>query len=230
MDKPPTASGASITICPNGPYVVSGGVPLSEQFIVVNAAGDSIDYQQGRLYSSQATVQLCRCGQSSTKPFCDGTHASVGFDGTTTCSQVPYLQQAETIAGPVLSITDAKALCSNARFCNTHGGIWALVKQSDEPNARQLVVFQASHCPSGRLIAWERATAQSIEPDDQPSIALIIDTKDGVDGPIWVRGGLPIHSEMGHAYEVRQQCTLCRCGRSANKLFCDGAHTPTHSP
>ncbi|MCP9915291.1 CDGSH iron-sulfur domain-containing protein [Cyanobium sp. ATX 6F1] len=204
-------------------------MPLSEQSIVVNAAGDSIDYQQGRLYPSQATFELCRCGQSSTKPFCDGTHATVSFDGTTTCSHAPYLEQAETIAGPVLSITDAKALCSNARFCDPHGGIWALVKQSDEPDAHQLVVFQASHCPSGRLIAWERATGQSIESAHPPSIALIVDTKEGVNGPIWVRGGIPIHSEMGLAYEVRQQCTLCRCGRSANKPFCDGAHTPTHS-
>ena len=37
-------------------------------------------------------------------------------------------------------------------------------------------------------------------------------------------GGIPIHGADGQAYEVRNRVTLCRCGRSANKPYCDGAH------
>jgi CDGSH-type Zn-finger protein len=33
----------------------------------------------GAAYETRNRVTLCRCGQSSNKPFCDGTHASVGF-------------------------------------------------------------------------------------------------------------------------------------------------------
>ena len=43
-------------------------------------------------------------------------------------------------------------------------------------------------------------------------------------GPIWVRGGIPVASADGKTYEVRNRLTLCRCGRSANKPFCDGSH------
>ncbi|MEO5901562.1 MAG: CDGSH iron-sulfur domain-containing protein [Ilumatobacteraceae bacterium] len=45
-------------------------------------------------------------------------------------------------------------------------------------------------------------------------------------GPIWVRGGIPISSSDGRAYEVRNRVTLCRCGASTNKPFCDASHAP----
>jgi hypothetical protein len=42
-------------------------------------------------------------------------------------------------------------------------------------------------------------------------------------GPLWVRGGIaPIGSD-GQAYEIRHRITLCRCGKSENKPFCNGA-------
>jgi CDGSH-type Zn-finger protein len=53
---------------------------------------------------------------------------------------------------------------------------------------------------------------------------LIEDTAKQVSGPIWVRGGIPVLSADGTTYEIRNRLTLCRCGRSANKPFCDGAH------
>jgi hypothetical protein len=124
----------------------------------------------------------------------------------------------------VLAITDARPLCANARFCDRLGGIWSLVTRTDDPEVCREVEFQARHCPSGRLIAWDRASGRSLEPHDPPSIGLLIDTARGVDGPLWVRGGIPVISAQGVAYAVRQQCTLCRCGRSANKPFCDGSH------
>ncbi|UCF09264.1 MAG: CDGSH iron-sulfur domain-containing protein, partial [Thermoplasmata archaeon] len=43
-------------------------------------------------------------------------------------------------------------------------------------------------------------------------------------GPIWVRGRIPIESADGHIYEIRNRVTLCRCGWSSNKPFCDSSH------
>jgi CDGSH-type Zn-finger protein len=43
-------------------------------------------------------------------------------------------------------------------------------------------------------------------------------------GPLWISGGVPIISCDGTEYEVRNRVTLCRCGRSGNKPFCDGTH------
>jgi CDGSH-type Zn-finger protein len=215
---------AKIQITRDGPYLVSGGLPLSEQHIVTNAEGESLEYREGRKYPAQAQYALCRCGHSSNKPFCDGTHAKVQFDGAETASQKPYLEQAKAIEGPTMVLTDAENLCAFARFCDPKGRIWNLIKQTDNPETRQLVEFEAGHCPSGRLVVWDRETGKSVEPKFKPSLGLIEDTSKQVRGPIWVRGGIPVISADGKTYEVRNQLTLCRCGRSDNKPFCNGSH------
>ena len=83
---------------------MTGGLPLSEQWIVTNAEGDSLDYREGKKHPAPPQYALCRCGQSGNKPFCDGTHQKVKFDGTETASHEPYLKQAETIDGPTLRL------------------------------------------------------------------------------------------------------------------------------
>jgi CDGSH-type Zn-finger protein len=215
---------AKIQVTKDGPYLVSGDLPLSEQLIVTNAEGESLDYREGRKYPAQKQYALCRCGQSSNKPFCDGTHAKIQFEGTETASHRPYLEQAESIEGPTMVLTDQENLCAFARFCDPKGRIWNLVKQTDDLEARRLTEFEAAHCPAGRLVVWDRATGKPIEPAFEPSIGLIEDTEKRVSGPIWARGGIPVISAVGKTYEIRNRMTLCRCGRSDNKPFCDGAH------
>jgi CDGSH-type Zn-finger protein len=99
---------ARIDVTKDGPYAVSGGVPLSEQLIVTNDQGESLEYADGKKYPAQERYTLCRCGQSGHKPFCDDAHAKVKFDGTETAGRQPYSEQAETIEGPARSLTDAK--------------------------------------------------------------------------------------------------------------------------
>ena len=215
---------AKIEITKDGPYLVSGSLPLSEQWIVTNAEGESLDYREGTKYPAQAQYALCRCGESANKPFCDGTHKKVQFDGTETASREPYLEQAETIEGPTMVLTDQENLCAFARFCDPKGTIWNLVTQTDNPEARRLVEFEAGHCPAGRLVTWDRETGKPIEPKFEPSLGLIEDTAKKVSGPIYVRGGIPVVSADGKTYEIRNRVTLCRCGRSDNKPFCNGSH------
>jgi CDGSH-type Zn-finger protein len=217
-------SSPKIEVVKDGPYRVSGGLPLSEQRIVTNAEGESLDYQEGENYTTPPEYALCRCGQTSDKPFCDGTHAKIRFNGAETASRKPYLEQAETIEGPTMLLTDAENLCAFARFCDPKGRVWNLVQQTDNPEAPPLVEHEAGHCPGGRLVAWDRKTGQPLEPKFVASLGLIEDTAKEISGPIWVRGGIPVVSADGEAYEVRNRITLCRCGRSANKPFCDGSH------
>ena len=47
-------------------------------------------------------------------------------------------------------------------------------------------------------------------------------------GPIWVKGGIRIEGADGKSYEIRNRVTLCRCGQSSNKPFCDGTHASMH--
>ena len=213
-----------IEVLKNGPYLVSGDLPLSEQWIVTNKEGESLDYREGKKYPAQPQYALCRCGGSGNKPFCDGTHKKLAFDGTETASREPYLKQADTMEGPTVRLTDAESLCAFARFCDPKGRIWNLVEQTDDPEARKIVEYEAGHCPAGRLVAWDKKSGKAIEPEFAPSLGLIEDTEKQVSGPIWARGGIPVVAADGKTYEVRNRVTLCRCGRSGNKPFCDGSH------
>ncbi len=213
-----------IVVSKDGPYLVSGGLPLREKLIVTNEEGESIEYKDGKSYQTPAQYALCRCGHSGNKPFCDGTHKKVQFDGAETASRQSYAEQATAIEGPTMVLTDVENLCAFARFCDPKGQVWNLVQQPDNPEIRRLVEHEAGHCPSGRLIVWDKKTNKPIEPKFEPSVGLIEDTAKQVRGPIWARGGIPVVSSDGETYEVRNRVTLCRCGRSNNKPFCDGSH------
>jgi CDGSH-type Zn-finger protein len=217
------AISATVQIVKNGPYKISGNLPLSRQVIGTNSGGESIKWTQGPAITTQAQYSLCRCGHSASKPFCDGSHAKVGFDGTETASRESYQDQAKVMRGPRMSLTDAESLCGFARFCDAHGQIWNLVNQTDDPAASKHFVREAGDCPSGRLVAWD-ASGQAIEPTFEPSIGLIEDPAKQCSGPLWVRGGVQVIAADGFKYEVRNRVTLCRCGASQNKPFCDGTH------
>jgi CDGSH-type Zn-finger protein len=213
-----------ITVTTDGPYVVEGGVPLGKQIIETDSEGGSVEWREGDKYRAQTSYELCRCGQSHDKPFCDGSHEEVGFDGTETASRAPYLEQTQVYDGPEMELTDAEPLCAYARFCDPHGQVWNLIEQTDKEEARELVRHEAGHCPAGRLVAWDKQTKSAFEPQFEPSIGLVEDPQMGVAGPIWVRGGIQVESADGTPYEVRNRLTLCRCGASNNKPFCDGTH------
>jgi CDGSH-type Zn-finger protein len=216
-----------ITVTENGPYLVEGGVPIAHQHIVTNDEGESLEWREGAAVPAPAKYALCRCGSSRTKPFCDGTHKRMGFDGTETATHEPFAKQAGVIDGPEMVLEDAEGLCAFARFCDPHGQVWNLVQKS-EPRALKLVEHEAGHCPGGRLVAKHRATGKAVEPHFEPSIGLIQDTAEGTSGPIWVRGGIPVTGADGRPYEVRNRVALCRCGASSNKPFCDGSHASIH--
>lgn len=212
-----------IQISKNGPYIVTGGVPLARQRLVCDAEGEAVEWREGRSYPVGETYALCRCGATGTPPFCDGSHRGIHFDGTETASRVPYLERAEWTEGDGIRLSDATGLCSHARFCIRGEGIWDLVERSSDPAARKMALEMAANCHSGRLVIRDSQSGEPIEPAFKPSIG-VVEEPEGRSGPLWVRGGIPVISADGTAYEVRNRMTLCRCGRSANKPFCDGSH------
>lgn len=216
-----------ITITENGPYEVRGSIPINHQSIVPDDRGQSSAWSDDGPVEAGSTYRLCRCGQSRNKPFCDDSHLTNGFDGTETASHDLYLEQAETTRGPRLTLTDAEDFCSSARFCQPGGGIWTLATSGGDDEVAH-AVREAGHCPSGRLVVWDASTGVAIEPHFEPSIGLVNDPVKGVAGPLSVRGGIPVVSASGVAYEVRNRVTLCRCGGSSNKPFCDGSHIDIH--
>jgi CDGSH-type Zn-finger protein len=63
----------TILVKQNGPYRVTAE---PGELIITDHDGNPIPLPQGK-----PTISLCRCGASTTKPFCDGTHSKIGFKG-----------------------------------------------------------------------------------------------------------------------------------------------------
>ena len=216
---------ARVVVSKNGPYLVTGNIPLAEQIIETGSEGGSESWKQGKSYETQEACALCRCGQSNNKPFCDGTHSRIGFDGTETASREPYQEQATVQDGPSeLALMDAESLCAFGRFCDPHGQVWSQIDHTDEPHVRERFLRQVGNCPAGRLVAWDKEAGKPLEPMLPLSIGLVEDPAQECSGPIWLRGGVELVSADGFAYETRNRVTLCRCGESKNKPFCDGTH------
>lgn len=216
--------GMKITVTKNGPYLISGGIPLALYVITNNEDGYSWEWKEGKSFDVKSNYALCRCGHSKNKPFCDGSHVHTHFNGKETATRAPYKQQAEIFDGPTLTLSDAEKLCAFARFCDPEGKIWALIEKTDKPKTRELVIREAMHCPSGRLVLHDKKTGKEIEHKLPPSIGVVEDPVLKCSGPLWVRGGISIESNDGTRYENRNRVTLCRCGASSNKPFCDDSH------
>jgi len=215
-----------IKILKNGPYEVTGGLPLDKAIVVSGKDGMPVKWKKGAALKPGKEYHLCRCGHSADKPYCDGTHVKVEFNGTETAGRKKYLEIAEPTIGPGLLLTDAESFCSVSLFCHRDGDAWTDTERSADRKARKTAIEEACNCPSGRLTAWDSGTGKAIEPGFKPSISLIEDPFRKASGPLWVKGGVKVKSSKGGTYETRNRVTLCRCGRSANKPFCDGGHLP----
>ncbi|WP_266183222.1 CDGSH iron-sulfur domain-containing protein [Dyella humicola] len=224
----PASANIQVTVSKNGPYLVVGDIALAKQTVVADADGGSEAWKEGPPIDHPPTYALCRCGRSQSKPFCDGSHKKVGFDGTETADRRPYLDQARVVNGPVDDLADAETLCAFARFCDPNGNVWSQVVETDNAQARAQFIRQVNQCPSGRLVAWDRATGRPVESALPISIGLLEDPVEACSGPLWLRGGIPVVAADGFQYEVRNRVTLCRCGESKNKPFCDGSHAAIH--
>jgi len=86
---------SKIKIKKNGPYLIFGNLPLAKEIIVLDREGDPIRWDKAGEYPIQESYALCRCGQSKNKPYCDGTHVKIEFDGTETATKKKYLEQAK---------------------------------------------------------------------------------------------------------------------------------------
>ncbi len=213
-----------IVVSENGPYLVSAGIPLKQEAIILDTEGYSERWSEGKKYEKECEYHLCRCGKSKDRPFCDGSHDRCGFVGTETAEDESYLNSPDITDGPELELSDVGALCSSARFCDRKKGTWVLTEKSDNEESKKLAIEQACNCPSGRLVIKDKNTGEIIEPVLEKGISVVDDPGARVGGPLYVKGGIPIESADGKDYQVRNRVTLCRCGKSKNKPFCDGSH------
>ena len=194
---------AEITPSPNG--------PLHAQHIkaLKNDRGETIDASE--------SIYLCRCGGSKNKPYCDGTHEANHFSDRRRHAGRSGVSQ---FAGKEITIVDDVSLCAHAGECaegapetffTTEAG-----RRVSHPDASptEQVIATIRRCPSGSLLYKLRG--QRVD-------AYATDTGVRVekDGPLHVHRA-KLAGEARPATE--DHYTLCRCGSSLNKPFCDGMH------
>ena len=205
----------TITVAPNGPYLVAGNLPLYRRRDVQSELGEPMTWATQSTLDTKDRYALCRCGQSGNKPFCDGTHARVGFEADDVATGT-YDDRADVVGGDVNVRYDQK-ICVHAGFCGTTvTNVWEQAVKTGDTAARMQTIAMIEHCPSGAL------TYQIDGVDNELLLPQALAVTN--DGPLWVTGGVPVTSSDGTTLEVRNRVTLCRCGDSANKPLCDGSH------
>jgi CDGSH-type Zn-finger protein len=224
-----TVKGKRIVVIKNGPYSVEGDVPLVIKTQVVSEYGEPLTWQKnGEIAVSEGEYHLCRCGQSSNQPFCNGTHRKVGFDGTESAdTDATETRAMEYPRGTRIIVKKDPSLCMESGFCGLRdAGMHQLVAATNDTKMRSLVIAMVERCPSGALTYRIEAEGPDIEPDLPQQVAVTTEiTSDGpIAGPLWVTGGIPLERSDGQPFETRNRVTLCNCGHSGSKPLCDGTH------
>ena len=104
----------SITPTPDGPYLVKDLA--------------SFKNRKGSV-ETKSTMALCRCGESSNKPFCDGTHAKIGFSSAKLDGRLA--DRREDHAGAEITVHDNRGICAHAGRCTD--GLPAVFRLKEEP-------------------------------------------------------------------------------------------------
>ena len=189
----------------NGPYIVT------QLQVLTNSKGESIQ--------TRKTIAMCRCGGTSNKQFCDGTHANIGFN--TTKLTDGSLNKRDDYVGKRITIHDNRGICAHAGECTSRlKQVWKMgVEPWIDPDAAdpEEIIEIIGRCPSGAL----SCSINDVEHRDQDRQAQINVTKDG---PYAVTGRIDLADEPKGEGASSEHYTLCRCGGSKNKPFCDGTH------
>jgi CDGSH-type Zn-finger protein len=213
---------------PNGPYYLLNDMKPK---IVEN-----LQNSKGEPLSTVSGVALCRCGASKNKPFCDGTHGTIGFstenkgaeNGGSGEEKKVIKDKRKAYVGKKITVHDNRRICSHAAECvNNLPSVFKLnARPWIDPDAASLeeIINTIRKCPSGAL----SYSIDSIEHRDQNERTPIVTVSE--DGPYLITGGIELIG--GDANNIiqfgdgasKEHYTLCRCGASNNKPFCDGMH------
>ncbi len=231
-DQTEEKTGAKITVTRDGPYIVSGGVPLVRKVAVVTEQGEPVTWKKTANLPASGEYALCRCGHSHEKPFCDGTHCEIDFDGAETADPSPVSERRATLpGGKGLVVRRDYSLCTEAGFCgNRFTNIDKLLADAEDPNVLLQIIAMVERCPSGSYSYAFSEGEPDVEPDLPQQIAVTTEmTSDGpIMGPLWVTGWVRLERADHKPIEARNRVTLCRCGLSKNKPLCDGEHRHQH--
>ena len=214
-----------IKITTNGPYEVSGNIPLFIADIIIDTDKFPIEIANKKKIETDETYYLCRCGNSKNKPFCDGSHIKNKFNGSEVAKKEITDENILFTETKKLKLKDIPELCDHSRFCTRAGGIRKLMEEGDiNEESLKIAIDEASLCPSGRLTMFDKNNNPHDNNNLDKEIIILYDTGVEKPGAIWVKGNISVESADSETYTPTPKKTLCRCGKSKNKPFCDGSH------
>jgi CDGSH-type Zn-finger protein len=181
----------------------------------------------GKPLSNISGTALCRCGASKNKPFCDGTHGTIRFlsdnKKINENGQIPK-DKKKSYPGNNIIIHDNRRICSHAGECvNNLSSVFRLdAKPWIDPNSASVeeIIQTIRKCPSGAL----NYSIDGIEYKDQNDRDPMVTVSEN--GPYLITGGIDLIGDNIQWADgsSKEHYTLCRCGASNNKPFCDGMH------
>jgi len=196
----------------NGPYYLLNDMEAAPVPNLRRASGEACATVRG--------VALCRCGGSKNKPFCDGTHGTIGFRDDNRAD--PAKDKRRAYAGKRITILDNRSICAHAGFCTDE--LKSVFRQRKEPwidpdaaDAAR-IVETIRKCPSGAL-SYAIDGVEAAPPQRAPMVTVTDN------GPYAITGGIELMGVKFGDGASREHYTLCRCGASKNKPFCDGSHS-----
>ena len=189
----------------NGPYVIRNLRKLT------NSKGETLPVRP--------IVALCRCGGSNLKPYCDGTHARIGFSSAKDPARVA--DRLDRYEAPGITVLDNRGTCCHFGNCTDHlpqvfhhEGDPFVTADGAPVDEIEAIVRQ---CPSGAL-GYIRDGKKYKGEQREPEIYV------AANASYYVRGGIELEGEPLNAGANPEHYALCRCGHSKNKPFCDGTH------
>jgi CDGSH-type Zn-finger protein len=206
-----TTEKPKIVCLPNGPYYLL--TDLTPHVI------PNIQKSNGDPCITVTGAGLCRCGGSGNKPFCDGTHGKNGFTDKKLTDGA--LNKRDNYVGKRITIHDNRGICAHAGHCTDN--LAKVFKLKEEPwidpvaEAAEDIVNTIKKCPSGAL----SYSIDDVEHRDRDGEPMVTVTKNG---PYAVSGGVELIEQPRGEGASEEHYTLCRCGGSQNKPFCDGTH------
>jgi len=195
-----------ITCLPNGPYLLK------------NDENSPVSLKLSEGESSVSGVALCRCGGSANKPYCDGSHRNNGFSDKNEADAAR--DRRDSYSGSSLTIHDNRGICAHAGYCTDN--LSAVFRMGQEPwidpdgATVEAIIDVVENCPSGALGYTLEETEFRHSPRG-PEIVVI------ENGPYRVGDVELAGQPLGQGVSAGRY-TLCRCGASKNKPFCDGSH------
>lgn len=176
----------------------------------------NIIHQDNNTITAGNPAYLCRCGHSKTKPFCDGTHSDVQFQSKREIEK----ENIQEYVGKDITVNFNRSICAGAANCVKHKEVFSSGSSTNwihpDNDTNEKIIETIKSCPSGAL-SYILENGTHIDSRDEAKISIV------KNGPYNVQAIEHEFRPVPMNFSTTKY-TLCRCGMSKNKPYCDYSH------